>query len=244
MATPGWAAVWTLITGVTVAVIGSALAFILNRRRDRLLAQLDFVNNQLRYFYGPLLAFTEASERAWKVFSAQHITEGAQDFWDRNPKYAPTREARVAWLDWVRNILIPTNKRMVDIISERADLLIEPGMPQCLTDLCAYVLGVESILASWDVESGEYPKLPDYPGRALLPYLEGSFSALKGGQVRLLKAVAANNEYQLPQNMSRVTLISDRLKDEKKKIVSLVQDENSPSSDASASGSKPATPRL
>ena len=75
MATPGWAAVWTLIAGVTAAVIGSAFAVILNRRRDRLLAQLDFVNNQLRYFYGPLLALTEASERAWKVFSRQHITE-------------------------------------------------------------------------------------------------------------------------------------------------------------------------
>ena len=220
MATPSWAAVWTLIAGVTAAVIGSAFTVILNRRRDRLLAQLDLVNNQLRYFYGPLLALTEASERAWKVFSRQHITAGAQDFWDRNPKYAPTREARAAWLDWVTNILIPTDKRMVEIISERADLLIEPGMPQCLTDLCAYVLGVESVLASWNVKSGKYPKLPDYPGRALLTYLEGSFSALKGGQVRLLKAIAANNEYQLTQNTSRVTLISDRLKDEEKQIAS------------------------
>ena len=220
MATPSWAAAWTLIAGVTAAVIGSAFAFILNRRRDRLLAQLDLVNNQLRYFYGPLLALTEASERAWKVFSRQHITEGAQDFWDRNPKYAPTREARAAWFDWVTNILIPTDKRMVEIISERADLLIEPGMPQCLTDLCAYVLGVESVLASWSFKSGKYPKLPDYPGRALLAYLEGSFSALKGGQVRLLKAIAANNEYQLTQNTSRVTLISDRLKDEEKQIAS------------------------
>lgn len=232
MATPGWAAVWTLIAGVTTALIGSAFAFILNRRRDRLLAQLDFVNNQLRYFYGPLLALTEASERAWKVFRRQHITEGAHDFWDRNPEYAPTPTARVAWLDWVTNILIPTDKQMVEIISERADLLIEPGMPQCLTDLCAYVLGVESVLASWDVESGNYPKLPDYPGRALLAYLEGSFSALKGGQVRLLKAIAANNEYQLTQNTSRVTLISDRLTAEEKQTASLAQDKNSLSSDA------------
>jgi len=115
MATSSWAAVWTLIAGVAAAVIGSAFAVILNRRRDRLLAQLDFVNDQLRYFYGPLLALTAASERAWKVFSRQYITEGAQDFWDHNPEYAPTREARAAWLDWVMNILIPNNKRMVEL---------------------------------------------------------------------------------------------------------------------------------
>ena len=211
MATPGWAAVWTLTAGVAAAVIGSAFAVVLNRRRDRLKAQLDFVNNQLRYFYGPLLALTEASERAWKVFSRQHITRGAQHFWD--PEHPPTREARAAWLDWVRK-KFPTDKRMVKIISKRADLLIQPGMPQCLTDLCAYVRSAESFLDSWDVESDNFPELLDYPARALRDYLEDSFSVLKLGQVRLLKAIAANKEYQLPQNTSPVTLISDRLKDE------------------------------
>ncbi len=230
MTTPGWAAVWTLIAGVAAAAIGSASAVILNRRRDRLLAQLDFINSQLRYFYGPLLALTEASERAWNVFRKQHIQKDARHFWD--PDHPPTREARAAWLDWVTNTLIPTNSRMVEIISERADLLIEPGMPQCLTNLCAYFFTVKAVLASWDVESGNIPKLLDYRGRDLLVYLEDSFSALKREQVRLLKAITASSAYPLTQNTRRVELISDRPKVPKEQTASLVQDENSVTSDA------------
>jgi hypothetical protein len=100
---------------------------------------------------------------------------------------------------------------MVKIISERADLLIEPGMPQCLTDVCAHVLAHKDVLASWNVESDNFPEVPYYPGQDLLDYLEDSFSVLKREQVRLLKAIAGTNEYPLTQNTSRVKLISDRL---------------------------------
>jgi len=61
MVGPSWAAVWTLIAGVAVAIVGATATLVANRRNDRLKAQLDFVNMQLRYFYGPLLANVEAS---------------------------------------------------------------------------------------------------------------------------------------------------------------------------------------
>jgi len=209
MAGPGWAAVWTLIASVVAAVAGTSSALIVKRRTDRLRAQLDFVNAQLRYFYGPLLALAEASQRSWKVFKSQHTPEAARHFWD--PAYPPSSEARAAWLHWVTTVLIPTNDRMIKVITERADLLIEPGMPQCLTDIYVHLLTIKAVLVSWNVESDSFPEVPYYPRQNLLDYLEDSFSILKREQVRLLKAITGTNEYPLTQNTSRVELISDRL---------------------------------
>jgi hypothetical protein len=208
VAGPGWAAVWTLIASVVAAVAGTSSALIVKRRTDRLRAQLDFVNAQLRYFYGPLLALAEASQRSWKIFKSRHTPEAARHFWDS--AYPPPPEARAAWLHWVTTILIPTNDRMTKVITERADLLIEPGMPQCLTDVYAHLLTIKAALASWNVESDSFPEVPYYPRQNLLDYLEDSFSVLKREQVRLLKAIAGTNAYPLTQNTSRVELISDR----------------------------------
>jgi hypothetical protein len=212
MTGPSWTAVWTLVFSVIAAVVGSATALLLKRRRDRLRAQLDFVNSQLRYFYGPLLATAEASEQAWSVFKARYNPEAepGTNFWD--PAHSPTREARTAYKHWINTLFIPLDDKMVEIISARADLLIEPGMPQCLTDLCGHTLSLKAALAMWNVTSGGAPDAPDYPAKALLEYLEDSFSALKNEQVRLLKAITSSKAYPLTESTRSVSLISDSWK--------------------------------
>lgn len=120
MTSPGWAAVWTLIFSVIATIIGSAAALVVKRRRDQLRARLDFVNSQLRYFYGPLLTSAIANERAWRVFKYQY-SAGSDNFWD--PVHPPTSEAKEAWLHWMTTLFMLNHLRMVDIISERADLL-------------------------------------------------------------------------------------------------------------------------
>ena len=222
MTSPGWAAVWTLIASVVAAVAGSSSALVVKRRTDRLRAQLDLVNAQLRYFYGPLLAMAEATERAWATFKREHKPQAALHFWD--PVYPPTPEARDAWVRWVKTIFLPTSNRMVEIISERADLLIEPGMPQCLTDICAHILTLKAVLASWNAESDKVPAVSNYPADDLINYLENSFSVLKREQVRLIKAIAASSTYPLARNTSRVELISDRWEASRNRTASLADD--------------------
>jgi hypothetical protein len=209
MTGPSWAAVWTLIASVVAAGVGSATAFIANRRRDRLREQLDFVNSQLREFYGPLLAVAETSEQAWAVFKTRYNPDASQEagFWD--PANPPSDEARAAYKHWTNVLFIPLDDKVVDTIVAHADLLIDAGMPQCLTDLCAHTLTLKAALGSWDAEAGGAPDVPPYPARALLAYLEDSFGALKREQVRLLKAVSGSKAYPLTQSSPDVTLISD-----------------------------------
>jgi hypothetical protein len=214
MSASGWAAVWTLIVSVTATIIGSAAALVVKRRRDQLKARLDFVNSQLRYFYGPLLSCAIANETAWRVFKRQY-SAGPGNFWD--PDRPPNEEAKAAWLHWMNTLFVPNNLRMVDIISERADLLIEPGMPKCLADLCAHALAIKvrTKLPIWESAADYVPDTPGYPGADLMRYLERSFSAIKSEQVRLLKATAETASHSLVESAAPVELISDRWKNQK-----------------------------
>ncbi len=83
-------------------------------------------------------------------------------------------------------------------------------MPQCLTDLCAHTLTLKAVLASWQDDPNYLPQFPNHPTRALLDYLERSFSALKSEQFRLLKATAETSEHSLTQNSAEMRFISDR----------------------------------
>jgi len=207
MVGPGWAAVWTLVAGGIVTIVGATATLIANRRNDRLKAQLDFVNRQLRYFYGPLLANAEASERAWAAFMRRYKSKAGSSFWD--PANPPTIEAIRTWHHWMATVFMPLNLRSMEIISERTDLLIDNGMPQCLADLCAHVLTLKAVLASWQDDPHFVPQTPEYPA-SLLDYLVRSFSALKKKQVRLLKAIAETSGHPLTDNTAEISLVSDK----------------------------------
>jgi hypothetical protein len=207
MAGPGWAAVWTLIAGVSVTIVGAAATLFVSRRNDRLKAQLDFVNMQLRYFYGPLLANAEASERAWAAFKRRHNATGIE-FWD--PDNRPTAADITAWHHWITTVFMPLHERSMEVISERADLLIGNGLPQCLADLVAHILALKAVLALWKDDPHYIPQIPPYPSKALNRYLEQSFGALKRDQFMLLKTITATSEHPLVDNSADISLISDK----------------------------------
>ena len=105
---------------------------------------------------------------------------------------------------------MPLHLQTMEIISERSDLVIGEGMPQCLADVCAHVLTLKAALASWQDDAHYVPTWVNYPARALLDYLESSFSALKKEQVKLLKATAETSEHPITNNPGEISLISDR----------------------------------
>jgi hypothetical protein len=207
MTGPGWAAVWTAVAGVVVAVAGAAATMIVNRRNERLKARLDFVNMQLRYFYGPLLAYAEASQRAWDAFVQRYKPGAVSTFWD--PPDPPSEEAVRSWYRWMVTVFMPLNLRQMDIIFERPDLLIDAGIPQCLTDLCGHILALEAVLESWQDDPHFRPETPDYPA-SLLDYLISSFGALKREQAKLLNAIAGTGEHPLTDNTAEISLLSEQ----------------------------------
>jgi hypothetical protein len=225
MGSSAWAAVWALVVSVIAAIVAAVSNLWVNRRTARLQSHLDFVNAQLRDFYGPLLATAEASEQAWVIFRDHYKSEPGSDlFW--NPKNPPTREARAAYHHWVETIFMPLNEKMVEIISTRLDLIIQPELPQCLTDLYTYALTRKAALGTWVLDSEVPPDSPHFPTHELLPYLEVCFTALKREQARLLQAITATREYPLTQNLGSITFMSAEWNDARTR-------ESSPAQDAS-----------
>jgi hypothetical protein len=171
------AVVITASATILVAIITYALTYVSNRRLTLWQKRLERTDSQLKDFYGPLLALSETSNKTWKLLSE---------------KYGHSR-ARIAredkgdlWVLWVTDIFQPLNRKMSDIIVERADLLRGDSMPECLLNLCAHTSGYGAVIKRW--ESGnrdEMFSIVDWP-KDLSKYLEASFTALKEEQQYLL----------------------------------------------------------
>ena len=88
------------------------------------------------------------------------------------------------------NVLMPNNRRMRAVIVDRADLLDEEEMPECLLSLLAHVSSYEAVLGNW--ENGDlsvHRAAVDFPGDEIARYTELAFRRLKAEQRVLLGQV-------------------------------------------------------
>jgi len=181
-------------TGLTVAVsillaLGGYLATYANnlrldRRRDRL-ARLD---RQLAELYGPLLALVSTGNSAWAAFRSRHRPGG----WYWSETDPPSAEDVAAWRLWMRIVFMPTNERIVEVVTQHADLLIESEMPQCLLDACAHVAAYRPVIEQWAGEGADdntaaaNTSTINFPSDELMQYVSSSFVRLKEAQSALL----------------------------------------------------------
>jgi hypothetical protein len=80
----------------------------------------------------------------------------------------------------------PQHDEMLSILTQNADLLLEPQLVQSLQHFCAHVSAYKIVFDQW--EKGDFSRhhsVVDYP-RDLSRYLEASFQRLKAAQAKLL----------------------------------------------------------
>lgn len=171
------AAVITASASVLVAV----LVFLLNQRaqvrQELRLARLERVNSQLRELYGPLNALVDVNERIWESLRQSHLPPQANRKPGSDESY---------WRKWRDNALMPTNRKIRDLIIEHADLLVETDVPVPLRDFCAHVTALELVIAA-EADNNEESILISHPGAAFVTYVRDAFSQLKSEQQRLLQ---------------------------------------------------------
>jgi hypothetical protein len=148
-------------------------AQVLARRRDK----LELVNRRLNEFYGPLYVASQVGNIAYRsLLQKQGKT---QSF--------PIRDDEMKeWMLWMTTIFMPLNDIREKIIIEKAALIVEERMPQCLLDFVTHVSGYKAVLAKW---SGE-----DYSERRSTigwppefdRYVARSYATLKAEQSYLL----------------------------------------------------------
>ena len=113
----------------------------LARRRDK----LRLVNKRLNEFYGPLYVASEAGNIAYRSLLNQQGKEKSDPILDAEMK---------EWVLWMTTIFMPLNDIREKIIIEKAHLIVEEQMPQCLLDFVTHVVGYKAVLSKW--AEGDY----------------------------------------------------------------------------------------
>ena len=182
---PVQSAVWLAPTiTVAVALFGIAGAYFTNRAMASRAARLARIDRQLSEYYGPLLAMASASNHTWREFRAKYRPPGR--FWDQDDP--PTDVDAAAWRLWMETVFMPTNRRIRDVITDKADLLLDEQIPSELLTVCAQVASYEAILKLWSHNDfREHKTAIQFPGHALIDYAAKGFTMLKDEQLRLLE---------------------------------------------------------
>lgn len=170
------------ILTVLVAFIGYALTFVsahmLARRRDK----LELVNKRLNEFYGPLYVASEAGNIAYRSL-LQKL--------GKTQSYPILDTELNEWELWMRTIFMPLNDVREKIIIEKAYLIVEEKMPQCLLDFVTHVVGYKAVLTKWN--DGDYSERRSTIGwpPEFDVYVRDSYAALKAEQTRLMHSSVA-----------------------------------------------------
>jgi hypothetical protein len=168
------------ILTVIVALSGYAITFVsahmLARRRDK----LKLVNKRLNEFYGPLYVASEAGNIAYRTLLNRMGKSQSFPILDSELK---------DWELWMRTIFIPLNEARERIIIEKAHLIIEEQMPQCLLDFVTHVVGYKAVLAKWG--EGDYSERRSTIGwpPQFDKYVRESYARLKAEQMRLVHGI-------------------------------------------------------
>jgi hypothetical protein len=165
------------ILTIIVAFAGYAITFLsahmLARRRDK----LELVNRRINEFYGPLYVASQAGNIAYRSLLRKQ----------GKVKSDPITDAEMKdWMLWMTTIFMPLNDIREKIIIEKAHLIIEEQMPQCLLDFVTHVVGYKAVLRQWaDGDTVERRSTIGWPPE-FDAYVARSYAALKSEQTRLM----------------------------------------------------------
>jgi hypothetical protein len=167
------AAILTVVVALTGYFITFLSAHMLARRRDK----LKLVNKRLNELYGPLYVASEAGNIAYRSLLAKQGKQQSDPIRDDDLK---------EWVLWMRTIFIPLNEVREKIIIDKAHLIIEEKMPQCLLDFVTHVVGYKAVLCKWaDGDFSERRSTIGWPPEFDV-YVRDSYAALKAEQMRLM----------------------------------------------------------
>jgi hypothetical protein len=170
-----------------MALLGAGLSFVQTRRLQRRQAWLARLNAQLEELYGPIYATLEASRIAYHRL-LDKLRPGSVSLFD--PGSAPPSEEELCtFRRWIETVSHPRATEAYERIINKAHLLIEDEMLECLLTFCAHKAGYDVLIQRWHSQDfTEHLSVVRHPGNRLYEYLEQSFTRLKQEQGEELAA--------------------------------------------------------
>ncbi len=167
------AAILTVLLAFFSYFVTFLSARMLAQRRDK----LELVNRRLNEFYGPLYVASQAGNIAYRSLLTKLGKTQSYPILDSELK---------EWVLWMTTIFMPLNDVREKIIIEKAYLVVEEHMPQCLLDFVTHVVGYKAVLSKWS--DGDYTERRSTIGwpPEFDVYVRDSYEALKAEQTRLM----------------------------------------------------------
>lgn len=173
--------------GVTVTIILALLGYLitylntlrLTKRADK----LKIVTAQIDELYGPLYVITQAGQILFQALYAKSLREGRIVVGQDTPRSA---EEISDWRIWVEEVFQPLNEQLERVIINKAHLIIEEEMPNCLLRFLAHSAGYKAVIKKWNMgEFEEGSSVINYPAE-IEEYAEKSYLMLKEKQKKLI----------------------------------------------------------
>ena len=168
------------ILTVVLAFFGYLVTFLSTRMLARRRDKLRLVNKRLNEFYGPLYVASEAGNIAYRSLLKRQ---------GKLQSYPITDAEMKEWVLWMTTIFMPLNDIREKIIIEKAYLVVEEQMPQCLLDFVTHVVGYKAVTTKW--AEGDYSERRSTIGwpPEFDIYVKNSYAALKEEQTRLMHGI-------------------------------------------------------
>jgi hypothetical protein len=166
---------------IVLAFAGYLVTFMSTRMLARRQDKLRLVNMRLNEFYGPLYVASQAGNIAYRSLLKKQGKTQSEPILDSEMK---------EWMLWMTTIFMPLNDVREKVIIEKAHLIVEEQMPQCLLDFVTHVVGYKAVLSKW--AEGDYSERRSTIGwpPEFDVYVRQSYQALKQEQTRLLHNAA------------------------------------------------------
>lgn len=174
---------FSLLITVTLAFLGYLITYWNNLRISKRKERLNLITKRISDFYGPLFIATHTNKRAFQSLVKKLGRESAL-FTDKAG--LPTDKEFQEWRLWMINILMPKNELIEKLILEKAYLIRENQIPECLLKFITHISGYKINIRQW--ENGDYSErlsIIDFPAE-IEEYASNSFNELKDQQVKLM----------------------------------------------------------
>lgn len=178
------------ILGAVVSVIGWVVNYILSstadKRRQRLVSQLEFTKQQLEELYGPLAFLILEGKQSFldllEIFGRNYVFDGNDFISDEDLK---------TWLFWIETDDFPRHKKIIELLSSKTHLIESERVPE---SILAYL----NHSISWNINHERWQKLGvAYSWHSKINYPQefqedilSTFEELKKRQSKLLGKIA------------------------------------------------------
>ena len=122
------------------------------------------------------------NRRAYQALVAKRGRRAVFDDDEQLPNESELKE----WRLWIENVFMPGNEFIEKLITEKAYLIRESEMPDCLLQVITHVSGYRVIINKW--QQGDFKEnlsIVDFP-EELGQYAQEAYQELKAEQLKLI----------------------------------------------------------